>query len=191
MKKKDIRHYYKDRRCRLSASQIEKMNDLMLIQFQKLSLEIPTLLLTYSPIDKYKEFDPQLITDYCYFKNPDTKLLYPVMDQVEGKEQLIAVMVNDETEFAPNSFGIYEPVEGDDVSPGSIDLVIVPLLGFDKKGFRVGYGKGYYDRLLQQCRPDCIKVGFSYFEPVDMIEDVGQHDIALDYCITHETIYSF
>lgn len=191
MKKKDIRHYYKDRRCRLSASQIEKMNDLMLIQFQKLSLEIPTLLLTYSPIDKYKEFDPQLITDYCYFKNPNTKLLYPVMDQVEGKEQLIAVMVSDETEFAANSFGIYEPVEGDDVSPGSIDLVIVPLLGFDKKGFRVGYGKGYYDRLLQRCRPDCIKVGFSYFEPVDMIEDVGQHDIALDYCITHETIYSF
>lgn len=191
MKKKDIRHYYKDRRCRLSASQIEKMNDLMLIQFQKLSLEIPALLLTYAPIDKYKEFDPQLITDYCYFKNPDIKLLYPVIDQVEGKDQMIAVLVNDETEFIPNSFGIYEPVAGDDVSPDAIDLVIVPLLGFDKKGFRVGYGKGYYDRLLQHCRPDCIKVGFSYFEPVDMIEDIGQHDIALDYCITHETIYSF
>ena len=191
MKKKDIRHYYKDRRCQLTASQIEKMNDLMLIQFQKLSLEIPSLVMTYAPLNKFKEFDPQLITDYCYFKNPDTKLLYPVMDIVDGKDQLIAIMVNDDTEFVQNSFGIYEPEEGEDVSPAAIDLVIVPLLGFDKQGYRGGYGKGYYDRLLQQCRPDCVKIGFSYFEPVEMIEDICEYDIPLNYCITHEVIYSF
>ena len=191
MKKKDIRHYYKEKRCQLSASQIEKMNDLMLIQFQKLAIEIPSLVMTYAPIDRFKEFNPQLITDYCYFKNPNAKFLYPVMDEVEGKDELIAVMVDDETEFIKNDFGIYEPVEGEDVSPSEIDLIIVPLLGFDKKGYRVGYGKGYYDRLLEQCRTDCIKVGFSYFEPVENIEDVCQYDIPLNYCITHETIYSF
>lgn len=191
MKKKDIRHYYKEKRCQLSASQIEKMNDLMLIQFQKLAIEIPSLVMTYAPIDRFKEFNPQLITDYCYFKNPNVKFLYPVMDEVEGKDELIAVMVDDETEFIKNDFGIYEPVEGEDVSPSEIDLIIVPLLGFDKKGYRVGYGKGYYDRLLEQCRTDCIKVGFSYFDPVENIEDVCQYDIPLNYCITHETIYSF
>lgn len=191
MKKKDIRHYYKERRCKLSASQIEKMNDLMLIQFQKLTVSIPSIIMTYAPLLKYKEFDPQLITDFCFFKNPGTKLLYPVMDQVEGKDLLIAVMVDDETEFVQNQYGIPEPATGEDVSPSAIDLVIVPLLGFDSRGYRVGYGKGYYDRLLMQCRPDCIKLGFSYFEPVDHIDDISQYDIPLDYCITHQTIYSF
>ncbi len=191
MKKKDIRHYYKEKRCQLSASQIEKMNDLMLIQFQKLTVDIPSTIMTYAPLSKYKEFDPQLITDFCFFKNPGTKLLYPVMDQVEGKEQLIAVMVHDETVFVQNEYGVFEPEDGEDISPSAIDLVIVPLLGFDSRGYRVGYGKGYYDRLLTECRPDCIKIGFSYFDPVDRIEDINQHDIPLDFCITHQTIYSF
>jgi 5-formyltetrahydrofolate cyclo-ligase len=65
------------------------------------------------------------------------------------------------------------------------------LFGFDKKGYRVGYGRGFYDRFLSRCRKDCIKVGFSYFEPVDEIEDVCSLDVKLNYCITHEKFYIF
>jgi 5-formyltetrahydrofolate cyclo-ligase len=191
MKKKDIRHYYKDRRSQLTAAQIEKMDDLMLIQFQKLAVETPSLLMTYAAIQQLREFDPQLITDFCFFRNPDLQLLYPVMDALDGKNELIAVLVNDDTTFNLNEYNIPEPIDGQDVSPSSIDMVIVPLLGFDSRGYRVGYGKGFYDRFLQQCRPDCIKIGFSYFEPVQIIEDICQYDIPLNFCITHETIYAF
>ena len=70
-------------------------------------------------------------------------------------------------------------------------MVLVPLLNFDEEGNRVGYGKGYYDRFLAHCRPDCIKVGFSYFEPLDSIDDVHEYDIKLDYGITPGGIFVF
>jgi len=191
MKKKDLRRYYKDMRSQLTPKQVNAMDDLMLIQFQKLPIDIPALIMTYAPIEKFNEFNPQLISDYCYFKNPNQQLLYPLMYEVEQENEMIAVLVNDDTVFEQNEYGIDEPVEGLDVEPSAIDMVIVPLLCFDTKGYRVGYGKGYYDRFLKHCRPDCIKVGFSYFDPVPIIEDINEHDVQLDYCITHERFYAF
>ena len=191
MKKKDIRHYYKDMRCQLSASQIAVMDDLMLIQFQRLPIDIPPLIMTYAPIEKWNEFNPQLITDYCYFKNPYQQLLYPLIDELDGKNEMVAVLVDDDSLFEKNQYGMDEPVNGADVSPHEIDMVIVPLLGFDENGFRVGYGNGYYDRFLPHCRKDCIKIGFSYFEPVPAIEDANPLDVQLDYCVTHEKFYTF
>lgn len=163
----------------------------MLIQFQKAALEIPCLIMTYAPIEMLNEFDPQSITDYCYFKNPNQQLLYPVMVDMDGKNELLSVLINEETPFERNAYNVDEPAGGMEVLPEDIDMVIVPLLGFDTNGYRVGYGKGFYDRFLCKCRKDCVKVGFSYFEPVDAIEDVNQFDVKLDYCITHERIYSF
>ncbi|MBL0358786.1 MAG: 5-formyltetrahydrofolate cyclo-ligase [Chitinophagaceae bacterium] len=191
MKKKDLRRYYKDMRSELNQKQINTMDDLMLIQFQKLPIDIPSLIMTYAPMEKLKEFNPQLITDYCYFKNPNQQLLYPLMYEVDNETEMIAVLVNDETLFEKNEFEIDEPVDGLDVEPSAIDMVIVPLLCFNTNGYRVGYGKGYYDRFLKHCRPDCIKIGFSYFDPVEQIEDVNEFDVQLDYCITHERIYEF
>ena len=191
MKKSDIRNIYKEKRLQLSSSQKEKMDDLMLIHFQKLEIDIPALIMTYSPIKKLNEFDPQLITDYCYFKNPDQQLFYPVIAN-EGEDcEMRAVIVDDNTFFETNKYGIDEPIDGIDMIPSEIDMFIVPLLSFDKKGNRVGYGKGYYDRFLYQCRKDCIKIGFSYFDAVEKIDDLNKYDIKLDYCITPERIFTF
>ena len=71
-----------------------------------------------------------------------------------------------------------------------IDMVFVPLLIFDKQGYRVGYGKGFYDKYLAQCRVDCLKVGFSYFEPIE-IEGTREFDVPLNLCITPNSIYVF
>jgi 5-formyltetrahydrofolate cyclo-ligase len=191
MKKSEIRHIYKERRKGLTSSQILKLDDLMLIQFQQLPIQIPAVIMTYAPIERWNEFDPQLITDYCYFKNPFQQLYYPLVTEIEGASIMLPVLVNDETEFEKNELGFIQPIAGIDISPEDIDMIIVPLLAFDKKGYRVGYGKGYYDRFLKQCKPDAIKIGFSYFVPVENIADANQFDIPLNYCITHDTIYSF
>ena len=191
MKKENIRQLYKEKRAAISLQLKSRLDDLLMVQFQQIKIDIPSLIMTYSPIKILNEFDPQTITDYCYFKNPGQQLFYPVM--VEGKKQpeLISVIVHDETIFKPNKFGIDEPIEGIDMFPTEIDLVIVPLLSFDKKGHRVGYGKGYYDRFLKQCRKDCLKIGFSYFDPVDLIEDFNKFDIKMDYVVTPQTVYKF
>ncbi len=191
MNKSDIRNIYKEKRLQLSASQKEKMDDLMLIKFQKLVVDIPALIMTYSPVTKFKEFDPQAITDYCYFKNPEQRLFYPLMLKNTRHCEIRAVIVDDDTFFETNTFGIDEPVDGIDMIPSEIDMFIVPLLGFDKKGHRVGYGKGCYDRFLKQCRKDCIKIGFSYFDAIEKIDDTDKYDVKLDYCITPDRSFTF
>jgi 5-formyltetrahydrofolate cyclo-ligase len=70
-------------------------------------------------------------------------------------------------------------------------MVLIPLLAFDQTGQRVGYGKGYYDRFLANCRPDCIKTGLSFFPAEDKITDTNTFDIAMDFCITPDKIYEF
>ncbi|MCW3090116.1 MAG: hypothetical protein JWP81_1185 [Ferruginibacter sp.] len=191
MKKAEIRALYKEKRANLSLQLKEKLDDLLLIQFQQMVIDIPSLIMTYSPIKHLNEFDPQLITDYCYFKNPGQQLFYPVMMEGKDHPKIRSVIVDDDTVFKTNSYGIEEPVEGIDMYPMEIDLVIVPLLCFDLKGNRVGYGKGFYDRFLKQCRKDCIKIGFSYFDPLDEVEDVNKFDVKLDYGITPDAVFQF
>ena len=84
------------------------------------------------------------------------------------------------------SFNIEEP-DGDDTTDMSqIDMVVVPAVAYDRRGNRVGRGKGYYDRLLGDTR--AIKVGVAYdFQLVDEI-DADPHDVAVDYVITERGI---
>jgi 5-formyltetrahydrofolate cyclo-ligase len=72
-----------------------------------------------------------------------------------------------------------------------LDVVFIPLLAFDEKGNRVGYGKGFYDRFLAKCRPETVKIGLSFFEATPEITDVSPDDIRLDWCVTPEKVYSF
>ena len=70
-------------------------------------------------------------------------------------------------------------------------MVLTPLLAFDKKGNRVGFGKGYYDKFFSQCRSDVIKIGLSFFEAEDLIDDINSYDIPLNFCVTPQTVYRF
>jgi 5-formyltetrahydrofolate cyclo-ligase len=146
-------------------------------------------LLSYWPIKGKIEINTHLMADYLAFRLPQLQLAFPVIDPFT--HQLKAVLVNEETDYQQNDYGIAEPVNGIYISPAEIDIVFVPLLAFDKKGYRVGYGKGYYDRFLSSCRKDVVKVGFSYFEPVDHIEDINEFDVPLSLCITPNKLYEF
>ena len=111
------------------------------------------------------------------------------MNETTG--EIDAIEYTSSTNLETNKWGINEPVDSEIVDPASIDLVIVPLLCFDKRGHRVGYGKGYYDQFLKKCRPDCIKAGVSLFPPVDQIDDVHDGDIPLDVCFSADETYRF
>ena len=100
-------------------------------------------------------------------------------------------LLTENTRFIKNDYGIPEPVNGLEVPVSKIDVVFVPLLAYDKKGNRVGYGKGFYDRFLKKCRPDVIKIGLSFFEPEEQIEDISLDDVKLDFCVTPYGVYGF
>lgn len=98
---------------------------------------------------------------------------------------------NSVTKLFINKWRIAEPREGGFTEIEKIDAVLVPLLCFDRRGFRVGYGKGFYDKFLSDCRADCLKIGLSYFAPVTQIADAQSFDVPLDFCVTPEAVFSW
>lgn len=173
----------------LTAAQRARLDDLLLIQLQQAGLPFITFLLSYWPLEEAHEPNTHLFTDYMEFLNPELVVCYPKTD-FETKT-IVSLQTHEETKFRKNRYHIYEPEEGEPVSPSGMDMVFVPLLAIDKRGYRVGYGKGLYDRYLAQCRADCIKIGFSYFDPLDVIDDAGEFDVPLDLCVTPTTLYVF
>jgi 5-formyltetrahydrofolate cyclo-ligase len=188
MTKEAIRKEYKQKRRNLSATEKDKLEDLMLIQFQKLKLPSKSFLMSYLPIEGQNEYNPWLLEEYYMLMHYETDMVYPIMNA--ATETMKAVVVQDESEYKPNLYGVLEPIGGEDILPELIDIMFIPLLAFDIEGNRVGYGKGYYDKFLADCNPSLIKIGFSFFDPI-VIDDVNKTDMKLDYCITPLKTYKF
>lgn len=189
MTKKELRSIYKNKRDQLNQAELARMDDLLLINFQKYSLGNSELVLSFQPMSEKKEINTHLMVDYLYFRIPALRIAYPVIDFLTDTFQ--AIEVDDETEYELNHYGITEPSHGDVLNPREIDAIFIPLLAFDTSGYRVGYGKGYYDRYLERCRPDVLKIGFSWFEPVPAIDDINEYDVPLNVCITPNRLYEF
>lgn len=189
MLKVEARKIYKEKRSCLSSAERIKLDDLLLIQLQKERLPFITFLLSYWPMEQNHEPNTHLFTDYLEFRNPELIICYPRTNFEDHSMQ--SVQTDDDTRFRKNKYGLYEPEDGVVVNHGGLDMIFVPLLSFDKNGYRIGYGKGFYDRYLSQCRNDCIKIGFSYFEPIDKIDDTNDFDVPLNLCVTPTTVYAF
>ena len=81
--------------------------------------------------------------------------------------------------------GVPEPVAWQAVAPQTVDLVVVPGMAFDRQGGRLGYGKGYYDRILAACRASCCKVGVGYaWQVVTNTLPLASHDVRMDLIVT-------
>jgi 5-formyltetrahydrofolate cyclo-ligase len=145
------------------------------------------LIHTFLPIRRQNEVDTWPIIHWLW--QHDVAVSVSAADITTN--QLTHYLLTANTTLVENKWGIPEPV--DDalpiIQPVAIDLVLVPLLAFDQQGHRVGYGKGYYDRFLDDCRPDCMKIGLSLFEPVETITDVVDTDVALDCGLTPTNAY--
>lgn len=67
-------------------------------------------------------------------------------------------------------------------------MVLVPLLAYDKNGHRVGYGGGFYDKFLAECKTGCKKVGLSFFPPLDFLLPSEAYDITIDCIVTPDGV---
>jgi len=135
--KATLRNTYKQRRKALTDKDRLKLDDLILIQFQKLILHDVHAVLSYWPIKSHYEINTLPITDYLSFKIPGLRVCFPKTDFAQTKLQ--AIEVEKETSFEMNHAGIGEPTTGELIYPEELDMVFVPMLAYDKKGFRVGY----------------------------------------------------
>jgi 5-formyltetrahydrofolate cyclo-ligase len=99
------------------------------------------------------------------------------------------------TPLGQNRWGIDEPAPNTalEVAPAVLDAVLVPLLAADRTGQRVGYGGGFYDRFLAQCRPGTAFIGLNVLDepPVARIADVLPTDVSLTAYITPGGVWHF
>lgn len=115
------------------------------------------------------------------------KVAYP---RVSGKG-LEFVEVADRCELGRGAFGILEPSGSRVVPLGELDLLVVPGVAFDLTGHRLGYGKGYYDRLLHDCGKRGVLAGFCFeFQLVEALP-AESHDVRMDLVITEERVLGF
>lgn len=185
MNKKELRLKYKALRAQLSSEDIEDKSLAIANQAVKSDFWNKLYYHIFLPIVEHKEVDTEFLLQVLAGK--DKEIVVSKSDFETRK--MTHFLLTDNTKFKKNEYNIPEPLDGIEVPASKIDVVFVPLLAFDKKGHRVGYGKGFYDNFLAACRPDVLKIGLSFFEPEEEIIDVCESDVKLDFCITPEKTY--
>lgn len=190
MKKAELRKIYlAGRKKLLSAERTGESRAIAARFFQYFDLTEIEFLHCFLPIEKFNEIETPIILRKIWREFPNIETLAPRVNFQTG--EIENLKYTPATELARNVWGIAEPIGNELIAAEKIDLVLTPLLGCDQKGFRVGYGKGFYDKFLRRCRRDCLKIGLSYFEPTQTIADINEFDVKLDYCVTPENVYDF
>jgi 5-formyltetrahydrofolate cyclo-ligase len=190
MNKSNLRKFYLERQRNFSPEErIERSRKICGRFFLFFDLKKIRYLHCFVPIEKFGEIDTKFIFEKIWRDFPHVETLAPRVDFKTGKMENVSI--SRETELVKNRWHIHEPSHDLLVETEKIDLVLVPLLCFDRRGFRVGYGKGFYDKFLSRCRADCLKIGLNYFSPVEEIADVDKFDVKLDFCVTPEKVFQF
>ncbi|MFW0714567.1 5-formyltetrahydrofolate cyclo-ligase [Pedobacter sp. N23S346] len=186
MLKSEIRKQASKERLLINAETYAVLNNGLLHQFSALDFSTIKTLHIFLPIIEKKEPNTFLLIEWLTENHPDTKIIVPKADFET------ALMTSHKYlglhDLQKNLYNILEPQKGI-IHDGEIDLVLIPLLAFDRQGYRVGYGKGFYDRFLENINAQ--KIGLSLYPAVEKIEDVNEHDIRLDFCITPTEIIKF
>jgi|SRR5690606_14808537 len=189
MRKEELRKLYKNKREKLSDDQIDQYS--IAIANQILQLDKLWDYQNYHiflSINHQKEVNTEFILSVL--QGRDKNVLLSKSNFKEGT--LAHYLLTDSTVIKINSYGIPEPEHGIQIQTDQVEVIFIPLLAYDYKGNRIGYGKGFYDRFLAECNPNTLKIGLSFYPPEEqMISDVDPHDVPLDYCITPEGIVKF
>jgi len=186
MLKAELRKKYMQKRKALSTDEAfllsEKIFNNFIEYFKPVSGDKVHI---FIPIEKFKEIDTQIFINY--FLKQNIRVFVPKIIN----DKLINIEIFENTEFETSKWGIPEPVSNEDSGENNFNYVITPLLYCDKKGNRVGYGKGFYDGFFENLSSETKKIGVNYFNPDENIDDVWENDISLDYLVTPTDVLSF
>jgi 5-formyltetrahydrofolate cyclo-ligase len=188
LKKSELREIFQEKRKMLSPLELSKGSEELIeraLSTFQLSGKTVSLFL---PIERQKEINTY--TMWEKIKSIDGFVAVPKMN--ESKNDIKHVLFTEHQQLKTSPWGIPEPQNGKVIGAHKIDVVFVPLLCFDQRGHRVGYGGGFYDRFLKKCRPGCLFIGLSIFESIDeQIEDILSSDVQLHACVTPNKVYRF
>lgn len=185
MLKADLRKIYKAKRKSFNAQEFQQMNAQIAKNATQFICDEYSVYHVFLPIQRMFEVNTYPIIDQLFKAGKRV-----VLSKVEG-DKMLNCEVNSDFKTELNSLQIPEPTAYTEINSQEIDVVFIPLLISDKKGNRVGFGAGFYDRFLKSCKTNVVKIGLNYFESIDEISDVYEFDVRLDYCVNPYRIESF
>ena len=187
MQKNELRNILKSERNNLSKTEIENISQAVIKHLLRGFKWQGTLVNIFLPIQKNKELN-----------------LYPLIEKItllKGRvtvnrtnfatKEMTPIHYQSDLQIKKNEYGIPEPVNGVEIEIDEIDVVIVPMLGFNVNGHRLGYGGGFYDRFLSQTKAACIKIGVCHTAEPITIQNIENTDIRLDFLISPNGIRKF
>lgn len=179
----------------------------MKVQLKENILKKRNLLSRKEIIEKSKKIFTNL-SKLCEFQNSKTVMFYVsfnnevythdmirealknklvIVPKVTHKEIEPSVIMDLNNLLPSGKFGILEPIEVMKIPYKNIDLVLVPGIIFDKEGYRIGYGFGYYDKFLKKVSK-AIKIGLAFdFQIIDTVPR-EMHDVPMDLIVTEERV---
>ncbi len=184
MNKRFVRTTLLQQRERLSCDEIGTLSQAAQTRLLGLPAfkEAGTLAL-YSPIRGEVETDKLLVEALAAGK----RVCYPL---VSG-DQLQFFEVHSPADLQVGCFGICEPdSQAAEILPSQLDLLLVPGVAFDRCGHRLGYGRGYFDRLLKNAAFSGLSVGFCYEFQVHEELPVEEHDQPVALLVTNTQVFS-
>jgi 5-formyltetrahydrofolate cyclo-ligase len=188
MTKEEARKTFLQKRLALSDGAYQQLNFQLYNQFfTQIDLSFINCIHIFLPIENKREPDTWPIVDRIRREFPHVRISIP---KVVG-DQLENIYFEGLHQLKKNKWGILEPDLGVPTPTNKIEMVVVPLLAFDKSGNRVGYGKGFYDQFLGDCKISCKRIGISLFEPMEVISDTDDNDIVLTHCLVPSGLLRF
>lgn len=175
--KNEIRKAIKVQRKAMSTEQVREKSRIISKLFLESSIyQKAKCLMVYMPLGN--EVDTKFIMQSAFADGK--QLIFPVTDTESG--EITPYYADENTEFKKGAFSVSEPQSGRKADIKKIDVVVVPGIAFDRKGSRVGFGKGCYDKFLR--KTDAVKVGICYdFQLCEEIE-INDNDVKMDFLIT-------
>jgi len=182
MTKADIRSLMKARRAQVDPADQQAASAAIVSRLQALPA-FQNANETACFLSLSQEIDTGAIITFCHANR--RRVCVPVWNAAE-KKYVFARLLPDSV-LQAGRLGTREPMDWQEVASHTIQLVLTPGLAFYRNGGRIGFGGGYYDRLLSACAPHCVKAGLCYAwqvqnEPLPLTD----HDIRMNLVITEQ-----
>ena len=180
--KDEIRKTNKERRAQMSREEVtEKSLAAARLFLNSQIYKKARQIMLYMPLGN--ETDTGTIIDAAFIDGKT--VVFPVADEKSG--EITPHIASWDTAFIKGTFSVKEPVNAKKADMSKMDVVLVPGIAFDKTGARIGFGKGCYDRLLQNSA--AVKVGYCYdFQIFEGITP-EKHDVRMDFLVTEKDLF--